>query len=131
MSGLIDGQRPIAVLKGVNLNATGDNAISIPNGSQYYRVSKVLVTNASANLSGGSLQYGVFTSTGGSGTVVANGVNSATSLTAATKVILPTVAQTDVTNASTIYFRVGTANGSAATADVYVFIDILPAYGVS
>lgn len=122
----IDGQRPIAFLKGVNLNATGDNAISIPNGQQYYRVSKVLVTNASANLSGGSLQYGVFTGTGGSGTVVANGVNSATSLTAAGKVILPTVAQTDVTNSSTLQFRVGTANGSAATGDVYIYADIIP-----
>ena len=118
-----------AYLKDVNLNATGDNAITVPNGGRYYRVQAVLVTNASANLSGGSLAYGLFTATGGSGQIVANGVNSATSLTAATKVIAPTVAQTDVSNSGTIYFRVGTANGSAATADVYVYILPIPDYG--
>lgn len=118
-----------AYLKDVNLNATGDNEITVPNAGRYYRVLACLVTNASANLSGGSLAFGLFTASGGSGQVIANGVNSATSLTAATKVIAPTIAQTDVTNSSKLYFRVGTANGSAATGDVYVYILPIPDYG--
>lgn len=118
---------PIAVARSVDLDATGDTEISIPNGARPYRITKVLVTNASANLSGGSLEYGIFTaaSAGGSA-VVSDGVNSSTSLTAATKVVSPTVALTaDTTTASTLYLNVSVANGSAATADVYLYGEVL------
>lgn len=125
---LIDLQAPAAIKVAVDLNATGDTEVTIPNGERKYRVSKVLVTNASANLSGGSLEYGIFTAASAAGTaVVADGVNSSTSLTATTKVVSPTVAQADTTTSSTLYINVSVANGTAATADFYIFIDALPA----
>jgi hypothetical protein len=127
MSSLIDLQGPVAFLKGINLNATGDNAITLNNGSGTYALRRFVVTNASADLSGGSLQYGIFSAVSGGGeAILASGVNSATSLTAASKFIAPAVAQNDTISASTVYFRVGVANGAAATADVYLFGDRLP-----
>lgn len=127
MSSTYDFQAPIAKLIGVDLNATGDNALSVvPNGARKFIVRRIIVTNASANLSGGSLQYGIFSAASGGGeAILASGVNSATSLTAASKFISPAVAQDDTITASTLYFRVGTANGSPATADVYLFGDVL------
>ena len=127
MSSLIDLQGPVAFLKGINLNATGDNAITLNNGSGTYALRRIVVTNASANLSTGALEYGIFSATGGGGEAnLANAINSATSLTAASKFITPAVAQNDTISTSTVYFRVGVANGAAATADVYLFGDRLP-----
>lgn len=126
---MYDFQEPMAVLRGADLNSTAntDIAITIPNGARKWVPRRVVVTNASANLSGGSLQYGIFTSTAEGGTaIVSKGVNSATSLTAATKFIVPTVAaQTDTLTASTVYLHIDVANGSAATADFYIYGDIV------
>lgn len=132
MSSMIDGQGPAAFKHAINVNATGDTEIAIPNAGRYYTVRRFLVTGADADLSGGSLQYGLFSATGGGGeAIVSNGVNSATSLTSATKYVAPTIAQNDYINASSIYFRVGTANGAAATVKVYVFVDYLPSVNVT
>lgn len=123
-----DFQAPIGSAIGVNLNATGDTEIPLPAGARKYIIRRIVVTNASANLSGGSLQYGIFSAVSGGGeAILASGVNSATSLTAATKFISPAVAQDDTITTNSVYFRVGTANGSAATGDVYLFGDVLAA----
>ncbi len=130
MSSLFDGQGPLAVYRGADLNSTAntDIAITIPNGARKWTPTMVLITNASANLSGGSAQVGIFTAVAeGGSAIVAKGVNSLTSLTAATKMIKPTIAsQTDTLTASTVYLHVDVANGSAATADIYIFGNILP-----
>lgn len=127
MSSTFDFVGPVAKITGVNLNATGDNAITLPNGARKFIVRRIIITNASVSLAAGSLQYGIFSGAGGTGeTILASGVNSATSLTAASKFISPAVAQDDTITASTLYFRIGTANGTAATADVYLFGDVLP-----
>lgn len=125
---LFDLDGPIAFVEGVDLNATGDTAFStIPNGSRKYIVTRIVVCNASANLSGGSLQYGIFENALEAGEVIlANGVNSATSLTAATKFVQPASAQNDTITTDTIYFHVEVANGSAATADVYLYGVAIP-----
>jgi hypothetical protein len=132
MSSLIDGVGPLAVLRGVDLNATAntDTAITIPNGSRKWTPRMVVVTNASANLSGGSASVGIYTAVAEGGTaIVTKGVNSLTSLTATTKMIKPSLAAAataDVLTASTLYLHLDVANGSAATADVYIYGDILP-----
>lgn len=125
---LFDLDGPIAFVEGVDLNTTGDTAFSvIPNGSRKFIVTRIVVTNASANLSGGSLQYGIFEDPLEAGEVIlANGVNSATSLTAASKFISPASAQNDTIDTDTIYFHVEVANGSAATADVYLWGVAIP-----
>ena len=117
---------PIGYVKGVNLNATGDTAIElkIPNGARKWLATDIVVTNASTSLSGGSLQFGIFEGTGETGSILANGVNSATSLTAADKAIK--LSATDTSTGSTLYFHVEVANGGAATADVYVYGLVFP-----
>jgi hypothetical protein len=132
MSSMIDGQGPIAVLRGQDLNAAAntDVAITIPNGSRKWTPRMIVFTNASANLSGGSLSYGFYTAVAEGGTaIVTKGVNSATSLTASTKMVKPTLAAAataDVLTASTIYLHIDVANGTAATGDFYIYGDFLP-----
>lgn len=128
MSSTFDFQGPVAYATGINLNSTGDTAFTVvPNGARKFIITRIVLTNASANLSGGSLQYGIFEDESEAGEVfLANGVNSATSLTASTKFISPTVAQNDTVTSSDLYFHVEVANGSAATADCYLYGVVIP-----
>lgn len=107
-------------LTAVDLNVgTNDNAVAMR--SLRYRIDKITVENASVNLT--TATAGVFTLAGGLGTTLAaDQVLSA--LTASTKfldITLAAVAGTDVVTAGTIYFRVGTPQGVAATANVWVW----------
>lgn len=132
MSSTMDGQGPLAVLRGLDINSTAntDVAITIPNGTRKWTPTMIVWTNASANLSGGSAQVGIYTSTAEGGTaIVTKGINSLISLTATTKMIKPTIAAAataDVLTASTLYAHIDVANGSAATIDVYIYGNILP-----
>ena len=109
--------RLLAVYQGVNLNATGDTVLPIINSSSY-SVKTVVVTNASISLT--TAAAGLFTapSAGGTG-IVANAALSA--LTGPTVVSERTVASTAVQTGQNLYFNVGTAQGAAATGDVYVY----------
>ena len=77
-----------------------------------------MFTNASVSLS--SAAAGLFTapSAGGTG-VVANAALSA--LTGSTIVSQRTVASTAIQTGQNLYLNVGTAQGAAATMDVYVY----------
>ena len=109
--------RLLAVYQGVNLNATGDTVLPIINSSSY-SVKTVVVTNASISLT--TAAAGLFTapSAGGPG-IVANAALSA--LSGPTVVSERTVASTAVQTGQNLYFNVGTAQGAAATGDVYVY----------
>ena len=76
------------------------------------------MTNASISLT--TAAAGLFTapSAGGTG-IVANAALSA--LTGPTVVSERTVASTAVQTGQNLYFNVGTAQGAAATGDVYVY----------
>lgn len=99
--------------------ALSDNAITMV--SSRYIIDKLTVENASANLT--LATAGLFTAAGGGGTTLAaDQVLSA--LTASTKfddLTLAAVAGTDVVTSGTLYFRVGTAQGAPATANVWIF----------
>ena len=110
----------LASKSAVDLNAaTSDNAITVE--SARYRLDKIIVDNASVNLTTATL--GVFTAAGGAGTtVVADQAIAA--LTASSKFMDLTLAggvTADVLTAGTLYVRVGTAQGVAATANVWLF----------
>ena len=109
--------RLLAVYKGVNANVTGDTVLPI-NNSTSYSVSNVIFTNASTSLT--TAAAGVFTapSAGGTG-IVANAALSA--LTGSTVVSQRTVASTAAQTGQNLYVNVGTAQGAAATFDVYVY----------
>ena len=105
---------------GINLNSSAtDNAVVVE--SARYRVDKIVVTNASINLTTATL--GVFTAAGGGGTTIAAD-QALTVCSAASKfhdLTLGGSVTADVVTAATIYLRVGTAQGASATANVFVF----------
>jgi hypothetical protein len=110
--------RLLAVATGVNVNSTGDQATLAINNASSYSVSNVVFTNASISLT--TAAAGLFTapSAGGTG-LVANAALSA--LTSSTVVSQRTVASTALQTAQNLYLNVGTAQGAAATMDVYVY----------
>jgi hypothetical protein len=109
--------RLLASFQGVNVNATGDTVLPI-NNTNSYSISNVIFTNASTSLT--TAAAGLFTapSAGGTG-IVANAALSA--LTGSTVVSQRTVASTALQTGGNLYVNVGTAQGAAATMDVYVY----------
>jgi len=109
--------RLLASFQGVNVNATGDTVLPV-NNTNSYGVSNVIFTNASISLT--TAAAGLFTapSAGGTG-IVANAALSA--MTASTVVSQRTVASTALQTGQNLYLNVGTAQGAAATMDVYVY----------
>jgi hypothetical protein len=109
--------RLLASYQSVNVNATGDTVLPILNTGSY-SVSNVIFTNASTSLT--TAAAGLFTapSAGGTG-IVANAALSA--MTASTVVSQRTVASTAAQTGQNLYVNVGTAQGAAATMDVYVY----------
>ena len=109
--------RLLASFQGVNVNATGDTVLPILNTGSY-SVSNVIFTNASTSLT--TAAAGLFTapSAGGTG-IVANAALSA--CTGPTVVSQRTVASTAAQTGQNLYVNVGTAQGAAATMDVYVY----------
>ena len=109
--------RLLAVYQGVNANVTGDTVLPIIN-STTYSVKNVVFTNASISLT--TALAGVFTAPAAGGTgIVANAALSA--LTGPTVVSERTVASTAAQTAQNLYVNVATAQGAAATFDVYVY----------
>jgi len=110
--------RLLGVATGVNVNSTGDQAVIAIQNSTNYSVSNVVFTNASISLT--TAAAGLFTQPAAAGTgVVANAALSA--LTGSTVVSQRTVASTATQSAQNLYLNVGTAQGAAATMDVYVY----------
>ena len=109
--------RLLASFQGVNVNATGDTVLPIQNTGNY-SVSNVIFTNGSVSLT--TAAAGLFTapSAGGTG-IVANA--ALTALSATTVVSQRTVASTATQTGQNLYVNVGTAQGAAATMDVYVY----------
>lgn len=117
--GLTTGYGLLGSATAVNHNSVADTAITM--SSSRYRIDKVTVEAASTSLT--TATAGVFTASGGGGTtIVADQALSA--LTASTKfkdLTLETIATTDVFTASVLNYRVGTAQGSPATATVRIY----------
>lgn len=110
--------RLLAVAKAVNVNATGDVAILNVINATSYSVYQVVMANASISLT--TAAAGLFTAAAAGGTaIVANAALSG--LTGATVVSQRTVAATAVQTGQQLYFNAATAQGAAATVDVYVY----------
>jgi hypothetical protein len=109
--------RLLASFQGVNVNATGDTVLPVLNTDRY-SVSNVVFTNASTSLT--TALAGVFTAPSAGGTaIVANAALSA--MTSASVVSQRTVASTAAQAGQNLYVNVGTAQGAAATMDVFVY----------
>lgn len=119
----------------VNLNsANTDTTISItlPTGCTRYIISRVLVFNLGVTASLTTATAGLFSQAAGAGLALAanqalSPITSATINTDANTMPLAiTVSDRTILTLSSVFFRVGTAQGAAATANVYVQIRPLP-----
>ena len=117
----------------INFNsANTDNAIAIalPTGFTTYLIDKIYITGASGTLT--TATCGVFTAAAGGGTAIVTSATAITVNTASantnnnTQSLTVNNANTLAYNLATIYFRVQSAEGSAATANVVIHIIPLP-----
>lgn len=111
------GEVCLGRLIGANMNSTSDQAITIASAS--YIITAIVVTNASVNLT--TAAGGVYTAAAKGGTAVVAAGQVYSALTAATKQLALTLNDTDRRTVSTLYLSLTTGQGSAATADVYVY----------
>jgi hypothetical protein len=107
----------IGSAQSVNLNSVADTVAQILVSGRV-SVAYVLVTNASVSLT--TAQVAVYTAPAAGGTAVL----SATALTGATsaaKVVNTGASSTDAVTGQYLYIRNTTAQGAAATADVFIY----------
>lgn len=113
---------------GANLNSTADQAIPIGNAASYI-VRRIVLTNVSTSLGAGATVGGFYNATTKpAGGILVAATQVYTALTAASKLLdatLATLAGTDVQTAANLYLSLTIAFGSAATADIYIFGDVL------
>ena len=110
--------RLLASAKGVNLNQVGDTVAQILNNSGRYSVQSVIVTNASVDLT--TAQLAVYTGAGATGTAIKSAYALTGNSTAA-KTVVTAATSTDAVSGTPLYIRCTTAQGAAATADVFIY----------
>ena len=110
--------RLLAVKQGVNANFAGDTALQIINSSNF-SVYQVIVVNASISLT--TATFAVYTAAAKQGTAIVAAATALSGNTGSTVVNPLTVASTNTLNGQSLYFNVATAQGAAATADVYIY----------
>ena len=109
--------RLLASAQGVNLNSVADTIASILNAASY-SVQEVIVANASINLT--TAQLAVYSGPGATGVAVKTAY-ALTGNSASDKVVVTAASDTDSLTGDVLYIRCTTAQGAAATADVYIY----------
>jgi len=107
-------------LIGADMDIITDQAFTI--SSTNYIVDKILVTNASIDLT--NADGGIYTNAAKAGTIVVAATQVYTALDTSAKWLALTIAATpliEVLTAGTLYLSLTGAQGSAATADLYLF----------
>jgi len=118
-------------LIGANMDSTDDQRIVMFSNPSKFILRRIVVTNASISLT--TAAGGVYTATSKGGTAVVASSQAYSSLSASTLFLdltLNTSGSASTTVKSSIpnlYLSLTTAQGAAATADVYVYGDILEA----
>lgn len=109
--------RLIASAQSVNLNSVGDTVAQIINSGRV-SVQSVVVTNASVDLT--TAEMAVYTGAGATGTAVKSAYALSGNTTSA-KTIETAATSTDAITSGNLYIRCTTAQGAAATADVFIY----------
>lgn len=108
--------RILARLIGANMNVTTDQAFNgLP---ALYTIDYILITNASISLT--TCAGGFYTAAAKGGTAIVAAAQVYSALTTAAKILKATIAVTDKRTEATLYLNLTTAQGAAATADVYI-----------
>ena len=120
----LNQQYVLASLIGADFNVTTDQSITIPAGRWIVR--KIVVSNASISLT--TAAGGIYTAASKGGTAIVAAAQVYSALTASGKFVDLTLAAgmaTDILTATTIYFSLTTAQGAAATGDIFIIGDRL------
>jgi hypothetical protein len=126
-----DSRGPIGSAFSVDLNAVADTFVPTPSGPFILR--NFTVTNASTTLAASSMTIGGYTGAAATGVTLVTPATATTltsasvfkdqTVAASTAVITPTYNTT--AGKYGVYVRVAVVHGSAATADVYLYGDIV------
>jgi len=109
--------RLLASAQGVNLNSVADTVAAVVNSSSY-SVQDIIVANASVNLT--TAQLAVYSGPGATGVAVKTAY-ALTGNSASDKVVVTAASDTDSLTGDNLFIRCTTAQGAAATADVYIY----------
>ena len=109
--------RLIASAQSVNLNSVADTVANILVSGRV-SVQSIIVTNASTDLT--TAQLAVYTGAGATGTAVKSAY-ALTGNTTAAKTVVTAATSTDAITGTPLYIRCTTAQGAAATADVFIY----------
>lgn len=109
--------RLIASAQGVNLNSVADTIAPILAAGSV-SVQSIIVANASTNLT--TAQLAVYTGAGATGTAVKSAY-ALTGNSSSAKVVVTAATSTDAVSGTPLYIRCTTAQGAAATADVFIY----------
>ena len=111
-------------LIGANMNSTGDQQIVIFSAPAKYIIRRIVATNASISLT--TAVGGIYTAFSKGGTAVVANSQAYSTLSASTKFLDLTLASnTDYRTATSLYLSLTTPQGAAATADIFVYGDIV------
>ena len=110
--------RLLASAQGVNLNSVGDTVANIVNRLGNISVQSVIVANASVDLT--TAQLAVYTGPSATGTAIKTAY-ALTGNSASDKVVITAATDTDAITVDQLYIRCTTAQGAAATADVFLY----------
>lgn len=109
-------------LIGANFNVTTDQAITIQTGITRYIIRRIVVDNASINLT--TAAGGIYTNAGKAGTIIVAAAQVYSALTTSAKfkdLTLEAIVGTDILTANPIYLSLTTAQGASAVASVWIF----------
>ena len=132
-TGLTGVRRLLGVAYGVNLNALNTDTPIVLNlvpeagaGAVNYMIRGVQVNNASVSLT--TAQGALYTAAaaGGDNIVAAVALSGLTASTSNLDHTIAAIGSSKVQTANTVYYRCTTAQGAAATADVYIWGEVLP-----
>lgn len=114
----VGGYGLLGILRNVNMNITTDN--TIPMVAASYNLRRITMTNASISLT--TAAGGIYTAASKGGTAVVAAGQVYSSLTAPTISLDLTLAVSNViTAANPLFLNLTTAQGAAATADLYIY----------
>lgn len=84
-----------------------------------YRITEIVVTNASATLASQAKTLAIRTAISGGGTAIVTAQNL-TALLTVDNMIVCTIANSDIRNDAALYALLSAGTGVAATADIYI-----------
>lgn len=111
--------RVLFVLTGANMNTTADQLFTQIGQFSSYEIDRIKATNASISLT--TAAGGIYNAASKGGTAIVAAGQAYSGLTTAVKDVALTIANTDLRSVITLYLSLTTGQGSAATADIYIW----------